>query len=240
MHRMPVIYPDAALKDHIEGTVLVQATVDSAGNVTDASVLSGPEELRKAAIQSVLQWHFVKGGSSTKTVSIVFQAPATSKLTVTAPALPATPPNGGAQTTPGAAQTGGTGTGSAAPAGQNPGTAERPQAQAAVPPAGSPAYQAITEQLQQLFQQMTQASSAGGDLATMAELRRRMEELSQQRLALMKIRSITVAGLPDEIRDQLLASLPVHVGDAPTAENMQKLNAAMKQFDEHLWSLSVP
>ena len=66
MHRLPVAYPEAALAGHIEGALLVQATVDSAGNVTDASVLSGPEEMRKTVIQSVLQWHFVKGGSRTK------------------------------------------------------------------------------------------------------------------------------------------------------------------------------
>ena len=75
MHRLPVAYPAPALAGRIEGTLLVQATVDSAGNVTDASVLSGPEEFRKSAIQSVLQWHFAKGGSSAKLVTITFQVP---------------------------------------------------------------------------------------------------------------------------------------------------------------------
>jgi protein TonB len=32
----------------------------------------------------------------------------------------------------------------------------------------------------------------------------------------------------------LLASLPIHEGDAPTVENMTKLSTAVKQFDEHL------
>src|ERR1035441_5562007 len=75
MHRPSVAYPAAAMTARIEGTVVVQATVDSAGNVTDASVLSGPAELRKAAVLSVLQWHFVRGGSSTTQVSIAFQLP---------------------------------------------------------------------------------------------------------------------------------------------------------------------
>ena len=30
------------------------------GNVSDARVVSGPEELRKTALQSVLQWHFAR------------------------------------------------------------------------------------------------------------------------------------------------------------------------------------
>jgi TonB family protein len=53
-------------------------------------------------------------------------------------------------------------------------------------------------------------------------------------LALQKIGAITVSGLSDQVRSELLASLPIHEGDAPTAENMAKLRDAVKQFDEHL------
>jgi protein TonB len=38
--------------------VVVEASVDSKGEVTDARVVSGPLELRRAALQSVLQWHY--------------------------------------------------------------------------------------------------------------------------------------------------------------------------------------
>ena len=31
---------------------------DDRGEVSDARVLSGPEELRRAALESVLQWHY--------------------------------------------------------------------------------------------------------------------------------------------------------------------------------------
>jgi TonB family protein len=41
--------------------VVVQATLDAKGEVSDASVVSGPEELRKAALASVLQWHYQPG-----------------------------------------------------------------------------------------------------------------------------------------------------------------------------------
>ena len=42
MHRTSVMYPAAARAAKLEGTVLVEATVDGAGNVVDARVTSGP------------------------------------------------------------------------------------------------------------------------------------------------------------------------------------------------------
>jgi TonB family protein len=44
----------------VQGTVVVMASLDSNGEVTDAQVISGPPELRKAALESVLQWHYDK------------------------------------------------------------------------------------------------------------------------------------------------------------------------------------
>ena len=45
LHRSPVVYPERAREQGVQGTVVVQAVVDTGGNVTDAQVLSGPEEL---------------------------------------------------------------------------------------------------------------------------------------------------------------------------------------------------
>jgi TonB family protein len=91
MHRAPVLYPESARKQGISGTVVVQAAVDASGDVIDAQVLSGPEELRKAALQSVLQWHFeADAGARSHQVSISFQADAIPAATV-APAVPAAP-----------------------------------------------------------------------------------------------------------------------------------------------------
>ncbi len=58
LHRSPVRYPVDALRKGIQGTVLVEATLDQNGEVTDAQVISGPQELRRAALESVLQWHY--------------------------------------------------------------------------------------------------------------------------------------------------------------------------------------
>jgi TonB family protein len=58
LHRTPVRYPQEALRKGIQGSVIVEATLDQKGEVTDAQVLNGPQELRKAALESVLQWHY--------------------------------------------------------------------------------------------------------------------------------------------------------------------------------------
>jgi TonB family protein len=76
MHRTSVFYPAAALQQGVQGTVLVEVKLDSSGNVADAHVVSGPDELRKAALQSVLQWHLAKRlAGSSQQVSISFHLP---------------------------------------------------------------------------------------------------------------------------------------------------------------------
>jgi TonB family protein len=58
LHRSPVEYPRNALANGVQGTVIIDATLDKKGEVTEAKVASGPQELRAAALESVLQWHF--------------------------------------------------------------------------------------------------------------------------------------------------------------------------------------
>jgi TonB family protein len=77
LHRTPVVYPERALRNRVQGTVTVEATLDAGGNVTDARVLSGPDDLRKSALESVLQWHFANGAAGAiRQVAIAFQLPA--------------------------------------------------------------------------------------------------------------------------------------------------------------------
>jgi TonB family protein len=77
MHRASVPYPAEALAKGVEGTVVVQVKLDANGEVSDATVLSGPDELRKAVLQSVLTWHFEKSAASTaRTVNVDFVKPA--------------------------------------------------------------------------------------------------------------------------------------------------------------------
>jgi len=73
LHREPAKYPGAAVEKGIQGTVVVETTLDAAGNVVDAHVVSGPTELRKAALQSALTAHFVNQvAGSTRQISFNF------------------------------------------------------------------------------------------------------------------------------------------------------------------------
>jgi TonB family protein len=77
MHRTPVNYPADALAKGVEGTVVVQVRLNSQGEVTDDTVLSGPDELRKSVQLALLSWHFdARDGSLTRVVNISFVKPA--------------------------------------------------------------------------------------------------------------------------------------------------------------------
>jgi TonB family protein len=58
LHRAEVQYPKEARAKRIEGTVVLELSLSETGTVTDARVLSGPDELRRAALASALEWHF--------------------------------------------------------------------------------------------------------------------------------------------------------------------------------------
>jgi len=171
LHRTPVNYPVAALQHGVQGTLSVEVKLDSTGNVSDARVLSGPDELRNAALQSVLQWHFTRDAAgTTRQVQIAFELPK-----------------------PGAEA-------DAAPARAVP---------MAVPPPPPPPPGAIRQI--QIYQTPGGAQPLQGH-----------------------IKSITVSGLPEQARAELLASLPVHEGDEINAETMQRVTEAAKAYDEHL------
>jgi TonB family protein len=84
MHRSPMVHPGIA------GTVTLQATLNAKGEVADAQVLSGPEELRRYALQSVLQWHYATDPAPPSPVRITlrFDTPAGAAV----PAAASTPP----------------------------------------------------------------------------------------------------------------------------------------------------
>ncbi len=164
MHRAPVSYPRDAMVKGIEGNVVAQVKTDSAGNVIDASILSGPDELRKPVLQSVLGWHFAKDSAqTTRQVTIGFTLPKDAAL--------------------------------------------RPPL--AVSASGVMANRAVRVEG---FQ--TPAPAAGAPQLT--------------------IKAINVVGLSDEVREQLLKSLPVHEGDTISIQNFGKISLAVHEVDEHL------
>jgi TonB family protein len=58
-------YPQDALESGIRGTVIVDITVNAAGDVTTAAVASGPQELRASAFKAALGLKYTPGPSTT-------------------------------------------------------------------------------------------------------------------------------------------------------------------------------
>jgi TonB family protein len=77
LHRTPVRYPAEAVKNRVEGVVVVSLSLNADGTVSDARILSGPEELRRTVLESVLQWHYLREASvpGTLQASIEFRLP---------------------------------------------------------------------------------------------------------------------------------------------------------------------
>lgn len=75
-YRAPLVYPRGAMEEHIEGDIALEVAVDDQGQVSDARVLGGPEELRRACLQSVLEWRFRTPSPAKEQVVVHFQLPA--------------------------------------------------------------------------------------------------------------------------------------------------------------------
>jgi TonB family protein len=56
--------------------VVVEATLNDRGVVTDARVIGGPDQLRGAALKSVLDWHYAAQTASPVEVAVDFKLPA--------------------------------------------------------------------------------------------------------------------------------------------------------------------
>jgi TonB family protein len=87
LHRPGVFYPSGVTA---VGTVVVESTVNAKGEVTDAHVVSGPDELRNAALSSVLNWHFSPEGLAPMVQSAIRFEKAPSSAESTVPLVPRT------------------------------------------------------------------------------------------------------------------------------------------------------
>jgi TonB family protein len=147
LHSVAPKYPQAAREKHIEGPVVLEVHIDADGHVSDTKVLSGAEELRAAALEAILQWHY-----NPQTMTL----PATTQVTMNFK-LP------------------------------KAGAAEMAQSESMLPE---------------------------GKRVT--------------------LRSISVEGLTQPARDQLLQRLPVHEGDTLDGDTLRAVMASVRAFDDHL------
>ncbi|MGA9072351.1 MAG: TonB family protein [Terracidiphilus sp.] len=58
MQKTPPVYPAIAKSAHVQGTVVIQATISKNGSVENPHVVSGPVMLRQAALDAVKTWRF--------------------------------------------------------------------------------------------------------------------------------------------------------------------------------------
>ena len=58
IHKVNPVYPPDARDEHIQGTVILRATIDKEGNIADLQLISGHPALAAAAIDAVKQWKY--------------------------------------------------------------------------------------------------------------------------------------------------------------------------------------
>jgi TonB family protein len=75
-----------------EGTVQLEAVLSRSGSVVDARVVSGPDELRRLGLQSVLAWHYKEDASSRRVVPITIDFKKMTMPTMGVPGGPTPPP----------------------------------------------------------------------------------------------------------------------------------------------------
>ncbi|PYS43279.1 MAG: hypothetical protein DMG14_01380, partial [Acidobacteria bacterium] len=96
----PLSYPKEAIDKKIEGTVVVELTFNASGNIVDARVLSGPEELRRAALESALRGSYSINVARTLQVLVGFRLANARALVPPRPPAPPPPPVPPAPPTP--------------------------------------------------------------------------------------------------------------------------------------------
>ena len=79
LHRTSIVFPEEARTKSLSGSVIVNVSVDDKGEVIGAQPVSGPDEFRKAVLQSVANWHFaLDPGNSARSfqIAVRFDSPA--------------------------------------------------------------------------------------------------------------------------------------------------------------------
>jgi len=226
IHRSAVRYPLGLAKKGVKGTVQVEVTLDASGLVSDARVLSGPQELRKAALQSVLDWHFTRDAANTnrqinitfdptdranestddvflENAAVNFEEPVGAGIHVTAPSMRWF-------------------------------TIERTK-QAAVetepaPPVADAKEAVATAELKKHLESVKIAQLKQGGFNTFLFEQGHSVPSIQGRT----VNTITAASLSDPVRNEVIARLPVREGDTLTPESIQATIKAVRDFDEHL------
>lgn len=257
VHRTGIEYPGFAVERHIEGTVVAEVTLDGNGWVSDARILSGPQELRRIVLRGVLEWRFAPAyANSVLQVKVQFQS---AQAAAASAQQQAKLEHEQAQLRGTARQL------QAAKAGQDTEQQARLQEevqalrdklnelQASGQAASSDQELALLRQTILNLKLKAEASrraqgTAGADEASaqLAEAQSRYTESAERlqklqaeaqdlhALAGCKLKSINFFGLSEDAVNGLRMQLPVRVGDVLTDESIAAIQRVVKQVDQSL------
>jgi TonB family protein len=237
LHRPRIEYPESLIEKRVTGTVSVEANLDAAGNVIDARVLTGPDELRRTALASVLNWHFDRSRSGSRpVVQISFQPPAMEAVALK-PELAVAVPDGAESTVIGSVVRADTENQVAKVLSDEVSVQQERLAELEREPAAN--AEKIAKARLELYQgerrlEISRSVGAGepGDGPFVFRIINQFEntrKFSGRKLAIIEVR-----GLSEERARELLARLPLHEGDTLTDESMKAAQGTIRQFDEHL------
>jgi TonB family protein len=63
-------YPPIAKQNHVQGTVVIRATIDDNGSLADIEAIIGPPRLREAALEAVKDWKYIPATCGGKSVPV--------------------------------------------------------------------------------------------------------------------------------------------------------------------------
>jgi periplasmic protein TonB len=74
-------YPSAAFARRVQGTVVIEFTIDEKGRVRDAVIVDSIPELDKAALETVKKWRFSPARKDGRAVATRARAPVSFRVT---------------------------------------------------------------------------------------------------------------------------------------------------------------
>jgi protein TonB len=71
IHQVNPVYPPIARQTHVQGIVVMEATIDKDGEIDSLRVISGHPLLNQAAVDAVKQWKYRPATLNSEPVDVV-------------------------------------------------------------------------------------------------------------------------------------------------------------------------
>ena len=213
--RSPVNYPHHAIDDEIEGRVEVEASLDAAGRVTSARIVSGPEDLHDAVLASVETWSFKPGTATPIQFSIAFKLPDDDS---DGPEVTIESDDSDVEV-------------DLSEVAENVMSEVENSLQEAET-ALEEAESELTDKAQDLSSQLEEAQHQLESAGKLEENRSLVDGRTLKRLRFL--------GLSDQVQNDLLKRLPLHEGDKLTKDVLEKVDKILRDLDSHLYCVGVP